>query len=63
MQLAKKYPDKLKIVYKHFNRGNIDSGTSQAAECAGEQGKFWEMYNIIFDKGARGDMNAYARES
>lgn len=60
MKLAKKYPDKLRIVYKHFNRGGIDYNTSQAVECAGEQGKFWEMYNTIFDKGSRGDMTRYA---
>ncbi len=62
MKLAKKFPDDLRIVYKHFNRGEMDDLTSQATECAGEQGKFWEMYNKIFDKGMRGDPGAYAKE-
>ena len=62
MKLAEKFPDDLRIVYKHFKRGGMDDLTSQAAECAGEQGKFWEMYNIIFDKGMRGDPGAYAKE-
>jgi protein-disulfide isomerase len=62
IKLSQKFPDDLKIVYKHFNRGGMDANTSQAAECAGEQGKFWEMYNAIFDKGMRGDPRAYAKE-
>ncbi len=62
MKLAEKFPDDLRIVYKHFNRGNMDDMTSQAAECAGEQGKFWEMYSAIFKKGVRGDPRGYAKE-
>ncbi len=61
MKIAKEYSDDVHVVYKHFNRGNIDANPSQAAECAGEQGKFWDMYNAIFDKGARGDFGAYAK--
>ena len=42
-QIHKAYPKRVKIVYKHFNRGGIDELTSQAIECAGEQNKFWEV--------------------
>lgn len=62
MKLAEKFPQDLRIVYKHFNRGGMDDLPSQASECAGEQGKFWEMYNAIFEKGMRGDPRTYARE-
>ncbi|MCP4129921.1 MAG: thioredoxin domain-containing protein [bacterium] len=62
MKLKKKYPNDIKIVYKHFNRGNIDDQASQAVECAGEQEKFWEMYNMLFDRGSRGDIKVYAKE-
>ena len=62
MKLAEKFPNDLRIVYKHFNRGGMDDLPAQAAECAGEQGKFWEMYNEIFNKGVRGDPRAYAKE-
>ncbi|MCU0822038.1 MAG: DsbA family protein [Spirochaetes bacterium] len=62
MKLAEKFPDDLRIVYKHFNRGDMDELPAQAVECAGEQGKFWEMYNRIFDKGVRVDPKAYAKE-
>ena len=61
-QILETYPDDVKIVYKHFNRGGTDSITAQAAECAGDQGKFWEMHDIIFDKGSSGDLKGYAKD-
>jgi protein-disulfide isomerase len=50
-QLLKKYKDKIKLVYKHFP---LDIHTNarkaaEAAECAGEQGKFWEYHDKLFD--------------
>jgi len=61
-QILETYPDDVKIVYKHFNRGGTDSITAQAAECAGDQGKFWEMHDIIFDKGSSSDVKGYAKD-
>lgn len=61
-QILANYPNDVKIVYKHFNRGGTDSQTAQAAECAGEQENFWEMHDLIFDKGSRGDLSGYAQE-
>jgi len=48
-QALKEYPDKLKFVYKNFNRGGLDPLVENAAECAGEQNKFWEMHDYIFE--------------
>ncbi|MBN1497418.1 MAG: thioredoxin domain-containing protein [Spirochaetes bacterium] len=62
MKLAAEFPNDLRITYKHFNRGPQDDLASQAAECAGEQGKFWGMYNAILDRGIRGDPRACARD-
>jgi protein-disulfide isomerase len=59
-QILKTYPNDVKIVYKHFNRGGTDINTAQATECAGEQNKFWEMHDEIFDKGSSGDLSSYA---
>ena len=59
-QILKTYSNDVKIVYKHFDRGGTDSKTSQATECAGEQNKFWEMHDEIFDKGSSGDLVGYA---
>lgn len=61
-QILETYPDDVKFVYKHFNRGGTDSQTAQATECAGEQDKFWEMHDIIFDKGSSGDLKQYAKD-
>ncbi|MCH7568720.1 MAG: thioredoxin domain-containing protein [Nanoarchaeota archaeon] len=43
---------KVKLVYMHFPLTNIHSNAQEAAEaseCAGEQGKFWEMHDKIFE--------------
>ena len=61
MKLSEKYSDNVKIVYKHFNRGPRDMKTAMAVECAGEQKKFWKMYNKIYEKGYRGKMATYAK--
>jgi protein-disulfide isomerase len=61
-QILTNYPDDVKLIYKHFNRGGTDSQTAQATECAGEQEKFWEMHDLIFDKGSRGDLVGYAQD-
>jgi protein-disulfide isomerase len=61
-QILNNYPDDVKIVFKHFNRGGTDSMTAQATECAGDQEKFWEMHDAIFDKGSSGDIKAYAKD-
>lgn len=57
-QLLDNHP--VRLAYKHFDRGGIDSIAAQAAECAGEQGRFWEMHDAIFDRGAGGDLKQYA---
>lgn len=58
-QILETYQDDVKIVYKHFNRGGTDSQTAQATECAGDQDKFWEMHDMIFDNGTS-NLNGYA---
>lgn len=61
-QLKKKYRNRIELVYKHFDRGGIDSKAAQASECAREQGKFWEMHDMLFDKGPNGDYTQYAKD-
>ena len=39
---------KVNLVYRPFNRSKADIQYSMAVECAGEQNKFWEMYDAIF---------------
>ncbi|MDH5720063.1 MAG: DsbA family protein [Spirochaetia bacterium] len=61
MQLLKKYPNDVKIAYKHYNRNQVDMKGAEAVECAGEQNKFWEMYDTIFEKGVNGNYSDYAK--
>lgn len=50
-QIMKEYAGKVRLVYKHFPLSNIHPNAQKAAEaseCASEQGKFWEYYNVLF---------------
>jgi cyclophilin family peptidyl-prolyl cis-trans isomerase len=49
-QLTKTFPQDVQIVYRHFPLHGHDKSmlAAQAAEAAGKQGKFWEMYDAIF---------------
>lgn len=49
--VMKKYPNDVNFVYKQFPLTSIHPfalGASKAALAAGKQGKFWEMYDILF---------------
>ena len=50
--LAEEFGNGLKIVYRHFPLNQIHKNAdlaARAAEAAGQQGKFWEMHDLIFD--------------
>jgi protein-disulfide isomerase len=50
-KLISEYPDKTLFVYRHFPLASIHKNAhlaSYAAEAAGKQDKFWEMYEKIF---------------
>jgi protein-disulfide isomerase len=51
-ELIAKYPDQLLFVYRHFPLSQHKNAVpaAEAAEAAGEQGKFWEMSNLLFEK-------------
>jgi|694.fasta_scaffold00955_42 protein-disulfide isomerase len=72
-QLQESYSgEDLKIVYRHFPLRSIHPNAdlaAQAAEAAGEEGKFWEMKDILFknqaewskEKDPKGLFGAYAK--
>ena len=49
-QIQKVYGDKVRIVYRRFSTaepcGSVQGG--EAAHCAGDQGKHWEMHDAMF---------------
>ena len=49
-ELQKKYPNDVRLVFKHFPLAfhKEAKGASTAALAAGEQGKFWEMHDLLF---------------
>jgi protein-disulfide isomerase len=48
----KKYPNDVRVVFKHFPLGfhKQAPAASTASLAAGEQGKFWEMHDLLFEK-------------
>lgn len=49
-EVFKNYSDQVKVVFRHYPlsfHANAQKA-AEAAECAGEQGKFWEMHDLIF---------------
>lgn len=57
---------KVRFIYRHFAiLGKLSEQAAQAAECAGEQGKFWEYHDRLFtNQGAftDGKLKRYGRE-
>ncbi len=50
-QVIERYPDKVRLVFRHFPLDQIHPRARPAAEaalCANEQGKFWEFHEKIF---------------
>jgi protein-disulfide isomerase len=50
-QVLAAYPDDVRLVYRHFPLSFHPEAepAAEAAECAGEQGKFWEYHDGLFD--------------
>lgn len=53
-QIMKEYPNDVKIVYKNLPLTNIHpraQKSAEAAQCAKDQGKFWEYHDKMFEAG------------
>lgn len=69
-QVMDQYKGKVRWVYRHFPLNSIHPDAqkaAEAAECAAEQGKFWEMADKMFEKQASGlaaaQLSGYAKEA
>lgn len=52
-QLRQEYGDRVAFSFRHFPLTQIHANamsSSEAAEAAGQQGKFWEMYDLLYTK-------------
>lgn len=47
-KVTEEYKDKVKIVYRDYPLHKNSLDLALGARCAGEQGKFWEMHDILF---------------
>lgn len=71
LQVMKDYPNDVRWVYRHFPLDQLHqqaAAESNAAECAGEQGRFWEFIDKIYEVTPSNDgldltkLPEYARE-
>jgi protein-disulfide isomerase len=56
--LLERFSGRVRFVYRHFPLEDVHPHAmvaAQAAECAGGQGKFWEMHDQLFDNQAHLD--------
>lgn len=52
-RILQEYPDDVRVAYRHFPLTSIHDKaalSTQAAEAAGAQGKFWEMHDLLFEQ-------------
>lgn len=63
-QLKEEYKDDMRLVVRYFPLpGHKNSRTAaQAVEAAGKQGKFWEMYSLLFTKQSEWSEKAVANQ-
>jgi len=52
---------KVKLIYRDFPLGFHQNAqkAAEAAECAGEQGKYWEMHDMLFEQGVQGGVAGF----
>ena len=69
LQIREQYvkTGKVKFVYRDFPLSFHQNAqkAAEAAECAGEQEKYWEMHDALFEKGVQGGVSSfkqYARD-
>ena len=58
-QIKSDYGNKIAFVTRHFPLSFHPEAqkAAEASECAGEQGKYWQMYDKIFEANLAGNMN------
>jgi protein-disulfide isomerase len=63
-----RFESKVRFAFRHFPLEGVHPHAlraAEAAECAGGQGRFWEMHDLLFDRQShlkRSELLGYARE-
>ena len=63
--LFKEFVDtgKVKFVYKHMAiLGQESTWAAEAAECAADQGKFWEYHDLLFSRQSGENQGAFTKD-
>jgi protein-disulfide isomerase len=66
--MLKRFENRVRFAFRHFPLAEFHPhamAAAEAAECAGAQGKFWEMHDLLFDNQPRLDLrhlHGYAEE-
>jgi protein-disulfide isomerase len=66
--LLERYSGRVRLVFRHFPLEQAHAqalAAAEAAECAGEQGKFWRMHDLLFANQAHltlKDLHGYAEQ-
>lgn len=62
-QILKNYKDKIMFVFRNFSFiGQESQWAAEAAECAGEQGKYWEYHNYLYSHQNGENEGAFAKD-
>ena len=58
-RIVEEFPDDVRLVYKHFPLSfhNNAQKAAEASECAGEQGKFWEMHDKLYEAASNKELS------
>lgn len=63
-RIVQEYKDKINFVYRHFSfLGQESIWAGVAAECAGEQGKFWEYHNYLYENQSGENRGAFSKDN
>jgi protein-disulfide isomerase len=57
IQALEIYPDEVRLDYHHYPYNEFSYTLAEALECAGEQGKFWELHDKFFLEDVPDDMS------
>jgi protein-disulfide isomerase len=63
-EVSRRYGDQVRLVFRHFPIESIHKhamGAAKASVCAGDQGKFWEMHDLLFEGGGLAEADLLER--